>query len=141
METASLSAVRMLLLGPLQVIQNTARLPCPSWFDRGFRFHTPLTKPDGQISHIRLSDRPHAFAVPPERGQAHEPEVSVKVREWISPALARLSLRLKRFSLGPTTDVLIGVSRSHALDGALKRPARRSRRAGHQASSSRMRRC
>jgi len=55
------------------------------------RFHIPLIEPDMQISRIRLSDktsrlRPRHVAA--KRGQAYEPEVPVKVREWISPALA-----------------------------------------------------
>src|SRR6266851_1790551 len=43
------------------------------------------------ISHIRLSDktsRLHPRHVVPKPAQAYEPEVPVKVREWISPALA-----------------------------------------------------
>jgi hypothetical protein len=55
------------------------------------RFHIPLIEPDRRISRIRLSDktsrlRPRHVAT--ERSQAYEPEVPVKVREWISPALA-----------------------------------------------------
>jgi hypothetical protein len=44
-----------------------------------------------QISRIRLSDktsRLHPRHVVPKPAQAHEPEVPVKVREWIRPALA-----------------------------------------------------
>src|SRR6478672_5484983 len=44
-----------------------------------------------KISHIRLSDktsRLHPRHVVPKPAQAHEPEVPVKVREWIRPALA-----------------------------------------------------
>src|SRR6202022_4177084 len=44
-----------------------------------------------QISRIRLSDktsRLHPRHVVPKPAQAYEPEVPVKVREWISPALA-----------------------------------------------------
>ena len=55
------------------------------------RFHTPLIEPDMQISRIRLSDktsRLHPRHVVPKPAQAYEPEVPVKVREWISPALA-----------------------------------------------------
>src|SRR5260370_27810828 len=54
------------------------------------RFHTPLIEPDMQISRIRLSDKPsrlHPRHVVPKPAQAYEPEVPVKVREWISPAL------------------------------------------------------
>ena len=62
------------------------------------RFHTPLIEPDVQISCIRLSDktsrlRPRLAA--PTRGQAYEPEVPVKVREWIAPALASPDLVLE----------------------------------------------
>jgi hypothetical protein len=44
-----------------------------------------------QISRIRLSDktsRLHPRHVVRKPGQAYEPEVPVKVREWIGPALA-----------------------------------------------------
>jgi hypothetical protein len=62
------------------------------------RFHTPLIEPDWRISRIRLSDkasrlRPRLAA--PTRGQAYEPEVPVKVREWIGPALAPPDLVLE----------------------------------------------
>ena len=54
------------------------------------RFHIPLIEPDRRFSRIRLSDkisrlRPRHVA--PERGQAYEPVVPVKVREWIGPAV------------------------------------------------------
>src|SRR6202790_2797334 len=50
-----------------------------------------------QISRIRLSDktsRLHPRRVAPKRSQTYEPEVPVKVREWISPALASPDLVL-----------------------------------------------
>jgi hypothetical protein len=50
-----------------------------------------LQQPDMQISRIRLSDktsRLHPRHVMPKPAQAYEPEVPIKVREWISPALA-----------------------------------------------------
>src|SRR6516165_1213233 len=50
-----------------------------------------------QISRIRLSDktsRLHPRHVVPKRSQADEPEVPVKVREWIGPALASSDLVL-----------------------------------------------
>jgi len=50
------------------------------------RFHTPLIEPDWRISRIRLSDktsRLHPRHVVPQPAQAYEPEVPVKVREWI----------------------------------------------------------
>ena len=56
-----------------------------------FRFHIPLIEPDMQISRIRLSDktsRLHPRHVVPKPAHAHEPEVPVKMREWIGPALA-----------------------------------------------------
>ena len=62
------------------------------------RFHTPLIEPDMQISRIRLSDktsRLHPRQVMPKRGQAYEPEVPVKVWEWIGPALASPDLMLE----------------------------------------------
>src|SRR6202007_1174115 len=54
-------------------------------------FHTPLIEPDMQIPRIRLSDetsrlRPRRAAS--KLRQPYEPEVPVKVREWIAPALA-----------------------------------------------------
>ncbi len=61
------------------------------------RFHIPLIEPDRQISRIRLSDKTSRLRprhVAPERRQAYEPEVPVKVREWISPALASPDLVL-----------------------------------------------
>src|SRR5258705_4248498 len=51
-----------------------------------------------QISRIRLSDktsRLHPRQVMPKRGQAYEPEVPVKVWEWIGPALASPDLVLE----------------------------------------------
>jgi len=62
------------------------------------RFHTPLIEPDMQISRIRLSDktsRLHPRHVVPQPAQAYEPEVPVKVREWIGPALASPDLVLE----------------------------------------------
>src|ERR1700752_2814032 len=44
-----------------------------------------------QISRIRLSDKTSRLRprhVAPKRAQAYEPEVPVKEREWIGPALA-----------------------------------------------------
>ena len=61
------------------------------------RFHIPLIEPDMQISRIRLSDKPSRLRprhVVPKRGQAYEPKVPVKVREWIVPALASSDLVL-----------------------------------------------
>ena len=49
-------------------------------------FHISLIEPDMQISRIRLSDktsRLHPRHVTPKRGQTYEPEVAVKMREWI----------------------------------------------------------
>src|SRR5467141_1504168 len=51
-----------------------------------------------RISRIRLSDktsRLHPRHVVPKPAQAYEPEVPVKVREWISPALASPDLVLE----------------------------------------------
>src|SRR5467141_4521603 len=51
-----------------------------------------------QISRIRLSDktsRLHPRHVVPKPAQAYEPEVPVKVREWISSALASPDLVLE----------------------------------------------
>src|SRR6266481_1555683 len=51
-----------------------------------------------QVSRIRLSDktsRLHPRHVVPKPGQAYEPEVPVKVREWISPSLASPDLVLE----------------------------------------------
>ena len=55
------------------------------------RFHTPLIEPDMQICRIRLSDktsRLHPRRAASKLCQPYEPEVPVKVREWIAPALA-----------------------------------------------------
>src|SRR3954465_15452727 len=55
------------------------------------RFHIPLIEPDRRIYRIRLSDktsRLHPRRAAPKLGQAYEPEMLVKVREWISSALA-----------------------------------------------------
>src|SRR5260370_42364015 len=49
------------------------------------------TQPDMQISRIRLSDktsRLHPRRLASKRSQTYEPEVPVKVREWIGPAFA-----------------------------------------------------
>jgi hypothetical protein len=43
----------------------------------------------------RLKQDAGTSASPPERGQAYEPEVPVKVREWIGPALASPDLVLE----------------------------------------------
>src|SRR5206468_12329500 len=62
------------------------------------RFHIPLIEPDMQLSRIRLSDktsRLHPRHVVPKSAQAYEPEVPVKVREWISSALASPDLVLE----------------------------------------------
>src|SRR5207237_5736583 len=62
------------------------------------RFHTPLIEPDMQISRNRLSDktsRLHPRRAAAELCQAYEPEVPVKVREWIAPALASPDLVLE----------------------------------------------
>src|SRR5713226_7090658 len=61
------------------------------------RYHTPLIEPDMQIPRIRLSGKPSRLRprhVVPQPAQAYEPEVPVKVREWISPALASPDLVL-----------------------------------------------
>src|ERR1700680_3453480 len=55
------------------------------------RFHIPLIEPDRRIYRIRLSDktsRLHPRRAATKLGQAYEPEVLVKVREWIGSALA-----------------------------------------------------
>ena len=62
------------------------------------RLHTSLIEPDMRIARIRLSDktsrlRPRRAA--PTPGQTYEPEVPVKVREWISSALASPDLVLE----------------------------------------------
>src|SRR5246500_1091773 len=62
------------------------------------RFHIPLIEPDMQISRIRLSDKTSRLRprhVVPKPAQAYEPEVPVKVREWISSALASPDLVLE----------------------------------------------
>src|SRR5215510_9317673 len=54
-------------------------------------FHIPLIEPDRRIYRIRLSDktsRRHPRRAATKLGQAYEPEVLVKVREWIGSALA-----------------------------------------------------
>ncbi len=73
------------------------RLAVPYWFSRSFRFHISLIEPDVQIARIRLSDKTSRFRprhVVPKPGQAYEPEVPVKVRGWIGPALASPDLVL-----------------------------------------------
>src|SRR6202035_5547346 len=55
------------------------------------RFHIPLIEPDRRVYRIRLSDktsRLHPRRAATKLGQAYEPEVLVKVREWIGSALA-----------------------------------------------------
>jgi hypothetical protein len=57
-----------------------------------------LIKPAMQSYRIRLSDRTsrlHPRHVVPKPGQTYEPEVAVKVREWIGPALASSDLVLE----------------------------------------------
>ena len=79
----------------LPPLSSGGRLVAPPWV----RFHTPLIEPDVQISRIRLSDKSSRLRprhVVPKPGQTYEPEVPVEVREWIAPALRRLTLCLKR---------------------------------------------
>src|SRR6266853_4479777 len=55
------------------------------------RFHLPLIEPDMRIYRIRLSDktsRLHPRRAATKLGQTYEPEVLVKVREWIGSSLA-----------------------------------------------------
>src|SRR5215467_14681963 len=55
------------------------------------RFLSPLIEPDMQISSIRLSDKTSRLRprlVVAKSAQTYEPEVPVKVREWIGPAPA-----------------------------------------------------
>src|SRR6516162_8849540 len=62
------------------------------------RFHIPLIEPDRRIYRIRLSDktsRLHPRRATTKPGQAYEPKVLVKVREWISSALASPDLVLE----------------------------------------------
>src|SRR5499427_4628068 len=62
------------------------------------RFHIPLIEPDRRVYRIRLSDktsRRHPRRAATKLGQAYEPEVLVKVREWISSALASPDLMLE----------------------------------------------
>src|SRR6516225_6340401 len=62
------------------------------------RFHIPLIEPDRRLYRIRLSDktsRLHPRRAATKLGQAYEPEVLVKVREWISSALASPDLVLE----------------------------------------------
>ena len=61
-------------------------------------FHTPLIEPDWRISRVRLSDktsRLHPRHVVPQPAQAYEPQVPVKVREGIAPAVASPDLVLE----------------------------------------------
>src|SRR5262249_55102941 len=63
----------------------------------------PSIEPDWQISRIRLSNKPsrlHPRHVVLKRGQAYEPEVPVKVREWISPYASGEGHRVGLFSRG-----------------------------------------
>ena len=71
------------------------------------RFHTLLIEPDWRISRNRLSDktsRLHPRHVVPRPAQAYEPEVPVKLREWIGPAaLASPDLVLEAQQPAPFT--------------------------------------
>src|SRR5882757_3862984 len=72
---------------PLPPLSSGGALVVPP----SLRFHIPLIEPDRRISRIRLSDmtsRLHPRRVAPTRSQTYEPEVPVKVREWIGPAFA-----------------------------------------------------
>jgi len=89
-ECGAVAVGRTYLLPPLS--SGGASLVRP-WL----RFHTPLIEPDMQISRIRLSDktsRLHPRRAAAKLCQAYEPEVPVKVREWIAPALASPDLVL-----------------------------------------------
>src|SRR5271156_4889869 len=64
---------------------------CPSLVRPWLRFHIPLIEPDRRSYRIRLSDktsRLHPRRAATKLGQADEPEVLVKVREWIGSDLA-----------------------------------------------------
>src|SRR5262249_7297347 len=90
-ECGAVAVGRTYLLPPLS--SGGASLVRP-WL----RFHTPLIEPDMQISRIRLSDktsRLHPRRAATEPCQAYEPEMPVKVREWIAPALASPDLVLE----------------------------------------------
>src|SRR6201998_52024 len=90
-ECGAVAVGRAYLLPPLS--SGGASLVRP-WL----RFHTPLIEPDMQISRIRLSDKTSRLPpshVVPQPAQAYEPEVPVKVREWIGPALASPDLVLE----------------------------------------------
>ena len=68
------------------------------WFNRDSVSTSRSSNLDLWISHIRLSDktsRLHPRHVVPKPAQAYEPEVPVKVREWIGPALASPDLVLE----------------------------------------------
>src|SRR6516225_5538458 len=62
------------------------------------RFHIPLIEPDRRVYRIRLSDktsRLHPRRAATKLCQPYEPEMPVKVREWISSALASPDLVLE----------------------------------------------
>jgi hypothetical protein len=71
---------------------NVRKIECWfSQFNHGSVSTSRSSNQDMQISRIRLSDktsRLHPRHVVPKPAQAYEPEVPVKVREWIGPALA-----------------------------------------------------
>src|ERR1700720_4097044 len=90
-ECGAVAVGRTYLLPPLS--SGGASLVRP-WL----RFHTPLIEPDMQICRIRLSDktsRLHPRRAPTKPCEAYEPEVPVKVREGITPALASPDLVLE----------------------------------------------
>ena len=90
-ECGAVAVGRTYLLPPLS--SGGASLVRP-WL----RFHTPLIEPDMQICRIRLSDktsRLHPRRAATKLCEAYEPEVPVKVREWIAPALASPDLVLE----------------------------------------------
>ena len=83
-------------------------------------FHTPLIEPDVQIARIRLSDKTLTLSHTPgyatARGQTHEPEVPVQVREWISPASVSPS---SVFGAQPPTQPRSGVAVKRAIRSAV----------------------
>src|SRR5215469_2958498 len=90
-ECGAVAVGRTYLLPPLS---SGGASPVRPWL----RFHIPLIEPDRRVYRIRLSDntsRLHPRRAATKLGQADEPEVLVKVREWISSALASPDLVLE----------------------------------------------
>jgi hypothetical protein len=91
-------------MGGLPGVRENSKSPvtahfCPLRWEQSFVSTFRSSNRTGGLSRIRLSDktsRLHPRHVVPKSAQPYEPEVPVKMREWMVPPLHRLTLCLMR---------------------------------------------